>query len=245
MFLQTVGSVYLGHIISAQGVRLDPEKIEVLNSWLEPKTVKNARSFLGFTGYYRRFIQHYVQLTSPLIDVLRKDCFCWDEGTRKAFRVLQEKIMTTPILSYPNFDLPFTIETDACDVRVGVILLQEEHPISFYSKKLSPLWQRASPYAKELWAITNAMHKWRHYLLGHDPTIRNDHRSLKNLLNQTIQTSEQQFFLTKLLGYQYTIVYKKGKENQAADALSHCLVEESSVGGGLMVLVQLQQPKLV
>lgn len=153
--------------------------------------------------------------------------------------------MTTPVLCYPNFDLPFVIDTDACDVGVGVVLLQEEHPIFFYSKKLFPLRQRIFTYAKELWAITDAVHKWHHYLLDHDITIRMDHQSLKNLLNQTIQTHEQQFFLTKLLGFQYTIVYKKGKDNGAAYALSRLPDIEQEAPAVMTVLVAVEQPEWV
>jgi len=110
---------------------------------------------------------------------------------------------------------------------VGAVLLQQqEHPVAFYSRKLSALRQWASTYAKELWAITDSVRHWRHYLLGQVFTIRTDHHPLKNLINQTIQTPEQQFFLTKLLGYSFDIVYRKGKENVAADALSRLPVEK-------------------
>lgn len=101
--------------------------------------------------------------------------------------------------------------------------------MAYYSRKLSLLRQRASTYSKELWAITDSVRKWRHYLLGSTFTIKTDHHSLKNLLNQVIQTSEQQYFLCKLLGYSYMIVYKKGKENLAADALSRLPVEEEAI----------------
>lgn len=126
--------VYLGHTILGEGVQPDQEKIEAVKAWPQPKSVKQVQAFLGLTGYYRRFIEKYSQLVAPLT----------------AFNMLKEKLTTTPVLIYPNFSLPFVIETDACDVGVGAILLQREHPIAFYSKKLSPLRQRASTYAKEL-----------------------------------------------------------------------------------------------
>lgn len=175
---------------------------------------------MGLTGYYRRFIEKYAHLAAPLTDLLRKDNFHWNELTQTAFNQLKERLITTPVFIYPDFSFPFIIETDACDVGVGAILMQRGHPIAYYSKKLSPLRQRTSTYAKELWAITDAVQKWRHYLWGNEFTIRTYHRSLKNLLAQPIQTPEQQFFLTKLLGYKFHIEYKKGKENGAVDALS-------------------------
>lgn len=130
---------YLGHIISAAGVQPDPDKIEAVKAWPYPKSVKQVRAFLGLTGYYRRFIERYAQLAAPLSDLLRKDNFHWDEKTTNAFNLLKERLITTPVLIYPNFSLPFVIETDACEVGVGAILLQKEHPIAYYSKKLSPL----------------------------------------------------------------------------------------------------------
>lgn len=90
--------------------------------------------------------------------------------------------MTSRVLRFPNFSVPFVVETDACDVGIGVILLQEEHPIAYFSKKLSSLCLWALTYSKELWAITEVVQKWRHYLLG------SDHSSLKNLVVQVIRT---------------------------------------------------------
>lgn len=100
------------------------------------------------------------------------------------------------------------------------MLLQDNHPISYFSKKLCPRMQKASTYIHELFAITSAIAKWRHYLLGAKFFIYTDQQSLKNLMQQVIQTPEQQYYLTKLLGYNYEILYKPGKSNAAADALS-------------------------
>lgn len=88
------------------------------------------------------------------------------------------------MLAFPNFYMSFVVEIDACDIGVGAVLLQQEHLIAYYSKKLSPLRQRASTYSEELWTITEAMHKWRHYLLDNEFVIRMDHCSLKNFLGQ-------------------------------------------------------------
>lgn len=113
--------------------------------------------------------------------------------------------------------------------RSGSCITAGGTSVAYFSKKLSALRQRASTYAKELWAITESVKRWRHYLLGGTFTIRTDHHSLKNLLNQIIQTLEQQFFLTKLLGYSYDIVYRRGKDNIAVDALSRLPAENSEL----------------
>lgn len=123
-------------------------------------------------------------------------------------------MVTTPILGFPDFSKQFIVETNACNSGVGVVLIQEAHTISFYSYKLSGRLSSTSIYVKKMYAITQVMDKWRHYLLGSHFLIKIDHKSLKNLLTQTIQTPEQQIFLCKLLEFDFTI-YKLGKENIA------------------------------
>lgn len=105
---------------------------------------------------------------------------------------------------------------------MGAVLLQVEHPIAYFSKMFCPRLSKASTYIRELHAITSAVKRWRQYLLGTFFTIQTDHRSLKELLTQVIQTPEQQFYLSKLLGYHYEIQYKSGNSNMVADALSRC-----------------------
>lgn len=103
-------------------------------------------------------------MAAPITNLLRKNNFQWNEEAGKAFHELKKILVTAPVLVYPNFELPFVMETDACEVGVGAVLLQLEHPVAFYSKKLSALRQHASTYAKELWAITDSVRQWRHYL---------------------------------------------------------------------------------
>lgn len=203
---------YLGHIISTQGIKPDPDKIEAVVNWPVPSTVKQTKVFLGLTGYYRKFVAQYAQIAAPLTNLLRKDGFVWSEEARTAFDQLKTALTTTSVLIFPNFSDPFVVQT--------AVLLQQEHLIAYFSKKLSNLRRCASTYSKELWALTEVMQKWRHYLLGSEFVIRTDHCSLKYLLGQVIQSSEHQYFLTRLLGFSFSIVYKKGKDNGAAGALS-------------------------
>ncbi|VFQ94532.1 unnamed protein product [Cuscuta campestris] len=114
----------------------------------------------------------------------------------------------------------FYLETDASNSGVGAVLLQQGHPLAFFSKKLGPRRRLASTYHKELYAIVEAVQKWRQYLLGREFVIRSDQRSLKELLHQVVQTPDQQFYIRKLMGYKFRIEYKAGSTNRAADALS-------------------------
>jgi len=124
------------------------------------------------------------------------------------------------VLALPNFTKPFTVETDASGSGMGIVLSQEGHPIAFFSKQFCPTLLRSSTYVCELATITATVKKWRQYLLGHHFVILTDHRSLKELMNQAIQTPEQNKYLARLLGFDYVIQYRTGKSNVVANALS-------------------------
>ncbi|KAF3668248.1 hypothetical protein FXO38_08178 [Capsicum annuum] len=174
----------LGHVISPDGLAVDPSKISTIKQWAAPKIVKEVRSFLGLAGYYRRFIHHFAIIACPLFDLLRTDAFLWTAQTQQAFEELKIRLSSTPILALPNFDDDFHVETDASGVGIGVILSLKGHPIAYYSQKLIPQMQKASTYHREIYAITQAVAKWRQYLLGRRFIIFTDQQSLKNLTNQ-------------------------------------------------------------
>ena len=211
---------YLGHLVSANGVQADPAKIRSMVDWPTPRTVKQLRGFLGLTGYYRRFVAQYATITAPLTDLLKRDKFDWTTAATTAFDNLKRAMTTTPVLRLPDFSKDFVIETDASNVGIGGVLMQEGHPLAFFSKKLGPRFKGASAYTREMRAIIEAVAKWRQYLLGRHFIIRTDHKSLREMCTQVIQTPEQQLFLQKLLGFQFSIEYKAGRLNSAADALS-------------------------
>ncbi|GAU35592.1 hypothetical protein TSUD_295280 [Trifolium subterraneum] len=211
---------YLGHTIFGMGVIMDKTKVQAVLQWPTPTNLKQLRGFLGLTGYYRRFIKSYATIASPLTDLLKKDSFNWSDNAMKAFNTLKQAITSAPVLILPNFSQPFMLETDASGIGIGAVLSQQGHPIAYFSKKLGPTSQKQSGYLREFRAITEALAKFRHYLLGHKFIIRTDQQSLESLLDQTLQTPEQQAWLHKFIGFDFTIEYKPGKDNKAADALS-------------------------
>ena len=211
---------YLGHIVSGTGVSVDPAKINAITNWPVPTNVKQLRGFLGLSGHYRRFVRQYTQLAAPLTQLLRKDAFVWTNEAEQAFRSLQNALTHTPTLALPNFSKAFTVETDASGQRVGAVLSQEGRPIAYFSKKLNAHLQSSSTYVREFYAITEAVKRWRQYLLGSHFIILTDHQPLKALLEQTIQTPEQQKWIAKLMGYDFRIQYKPGTLNRPADSLS-------------------------
>lgn len=223
---------YLGHIISGEGVAVDPSKIQCITDWPKPSTIKALRGFLGLAGYYRRFVRHFGMIAKPLTDMLKSENFIWTPKSEAAFIQLKEAVTTAPVLALPDFTQPFSVETDASGVGIGAVLTQNKHPVAFLSKTLSPKNQALSVYDKEMLAVLYAIDKWRPYLLGHQFTIITDHQTLKHLLDQRIATPAQHKWLVKLLGYDYRIEYRPGNLNTVPDILSRrhelCVIQSVS-----------------
>jgi hypothetical protein len=211
---------YLGHLISEKGVRPDPMKIQAMLKWSIPSTIKSLRGFLGLTGYYRKFIRGYGMIAAPLTQLLKKNSFQWSTQATEAFNQLKQAVTSPPVLRLPDFTLPFVIECDASGTGLGAVLMQQGQPIAFFSQALKGRALFYSTYENELLSLVSAVQRWRPYLLGQTFKVKTDHQSLKFLLEQKVGTVSQQRWITKLLGYDFTIEYKKGTENRVADALS-------------------------
>jgi len=149
--------------------------------------------------------------------------------------VLKQALCEAPVLTLPDFSKTFVLETDACDYGLGVVLSQEGKPVAYFSKSLSSKHLGLSIYEKEYLAILMAVEKWRHYLKQEQFIIQTDHESLKYLLDQKIHTIIQKKGLTKLLGLRYKILYRKGRENIMADALSRKTSGELSAKGNRVI----------
>ena len=147
---------------------------------------------MGPTCYYYRFIKNYASIVALLTDLLRKEAFLWSETAQDAFEKLKIAITKGLVIAPPNFKQKFVLETDALGQGIGAVLSQNGHPIGFFSKKLSPRMQKQGACVRELYAVTESIAKFRHYLLSHKFIMKIDHQSLKHLLDQSLQTSEQQ-----------------------------------------------------
>lgn len=220
---------YLGHVISAQGVSTDPTKVNDVKNWPTPTSVKELRGFLGLAGYYRRFVKIFGAIAKPLTELLKKgQLFIWSPVAEASFQALKDSLISAPVLALPDFEKPFVIETDASDKGIGPVLQQGGHPIAYVSRALGLKNQGLSTYEKESLAILMAVDYWRPYLQHSEFIIQTDQKSLIHLDDQRLNSYWQQKALTKLMGLQYKICYKKGSTNLADDALSPVPVNADS-----------------
>ena len=163
---------FVGYMVSTEGIDMDPAKVSAIVDWLVPKTVKEVQSYVGFANFYRKFINKYSSLASPLTSLTRKIAkFGWSPETEAAFRSLKQAFTTAPILQHFQPSQPLTLEADASDFALGCILSQPSangdlHPICFYSKKFTPAELNYPIYDKELLAVVAAFKQWRVYLEG-------------------------------------------------------------------------------
>jgi hypothetical protein len=182
---------YLGHVISAAGVAMDPAKVQAVHNWLVPRSVRAVRGFLGLTGYYCKFVHNYGTVAVPLTALLKKDAFSWDDAATTAFAALKAAVTTAPVLAMPDFAKPFTVECDASTFSFGAVLVQEGHPIAFFSRPVAPRHRSLTAYERELIGLIQAVRHWRPYLWGRRFVIKTDHYSLKYLLDQRLATIPQ------------------------------------------------------
>ena len=228
---------YLGVIVGRNSLRMDPKKLQAVASWPVPRNPTGVRQFLGFTGYYRYFVPNYSKIARPLLELTRKTIkWHWDEPQTKAFEELKTRMCSKPVLTQPDYEKRFYLQTDASAYGVGAVLSQEGktsptlakrskpvlHPISYYSATFTPTERNYDIYERELLAVMKALAHWRSYLGWTKVpfTILTDHANLqywkapRNLNRRTAR------WHADLQEYDYEIQHIPGKANTTADALS-------------------------
>ncbi|GJP42002.1 hypothetical protein CLOM_g1600 [Closterium sp. NIES-68] len=214
-----------GHMVSAQGVHVDPKKIEAVRTWKTPENVKELQQFLGFANYYNRFVSQYAKIAAPLTNLLKKNTpYEWEPKHQEAVEQLKQAVTSAPVLILPDPERDYVIEADASDQSVGAFLMQDQgnglQPIACLSKKLHGAEVNYPIHDKEALAIIIAFKTWRCYLEGRRTTVYTDHCSLKYLKTQPNLSRRQVRWIDFLeTHFHYDIVYKPGHKNKA-DALS-------------------------
>eukprot|EP00253_Pinus_taeda_P002663 PITA_02663 len=157
---------YLGHIVSHEGVKVDPGKIKAIKEWKIPTSIKHLREFLRLTGYYCKFVKNYWRIATPRTTLLKKDAFSWNPKAKKAFEHVKEAMCQAPVLATPDFTKTFIVECDASGNGIGAGLMQEERPIAFESHPIKGKYLHKAIYEKEMLEILHELKKWRPYLMG-------------------------------------------------------------------------------
>ena len=216
---------FLGHVVSDRGVETDPKKIEAISGWPEPKTVKEVRSFIGLSSYYRRFVKDFAKLARPLHRLTEKDTsFEWTTECQEAFNSLKAALASPPILGYPLVDGLFTLDTDASLDGIGAVLSQEqdgvEKVIAYYTRALTHTERKYCVTRRELLAVVESVKHFHHCLYGRHFVIRTDHGSLRWLLNFKNPEDQMARWLEDLFVLDFEIQHRPGRQHGNADGLS-------------------------
>ena len=219
---------FLGLIITTDGIKMDPAKLEAIDKWETPKTTKDVFRFIGFANFYRRFIKGFGSIVMPLTDIMKKDLpFSWGPEQESAFETIKQKFRQDVILQHFDWDKPARLETDASDRGTGGILLQPDKngnwkPVAFFSRKMSPAESNYEIYDKELLAIVQAFEEWRPELEGStDPVdVVTDHKALEYFMKSRLLSRRQARWSEFLSRFNFKICYRPGSQNGPADTLS-------------------------
>ena len=216
---------FLGHVVSKDGVATDPKKIEAVKEWRTPRNVKEVRSWLGMTGYYRRFMHGYAEIAKPLHDLTRKEeKFMWTKERDTAFVNLKKCLITAPILGYPDSREPFILDTDASGCSIGGVLSQiqdgQERVIAYGSKVLSKEEKNYCVTRRELLAVVYFIKHYRHYLVGKKFLLRTDHGALTWLFKFKEPEGQVARWIESLSSFQFEIQHRPGKLHGNSDGLS-------------------------
>ena len=228
---------YLGHVVSGKGISTNPKKIEAVTKWPTPKTVYDVRSFLGFVGYYRRFIKNFSKITKPIREVItglenqskraaKKTYIEWADLADAAFDNLKTMCVSTPILAYPDYQLPFTLHTDSSTDGLGAVLYQKQdgkqRVIAYASRSVSKAESNYPAHKLEFLALKWAVcEKFHEYLYGTKPfEVFTDNNPLTYVLTSAKLDACGQRWVAKLANYNFSIKYRCGVSNTEADALS-------------------------
>ncbi|KAK1665749.1 hypothetical protein QYE76_053908 [Lolium multiflorum] len=235
-WLKEVG--FLGHVISAGGVSVDPSKIQSIMEKKAPTNQTEVRAFIGLAGYYRKFVEGFSSIARPLTQLLKKDKkFEWTDKCEASFQELKKRLVTAPILTMPDITKDFDVYCDASKLGLGSVLMQEGKVIAYLSRQLRPHEMNYPTHDLELAAVVHALKTWRHYLVGNRCEIYTDHKSLKYIFTQRELNMRQSRWMELIKDYDLGIHYHPGKANVVADALSR---EPCS----LNALIKVAQPKL-
>ncbi|XP_046558199.1 uncharacterized protein LOC124267324 [Haliotis rubra] len=222
---------YVGHILTAEGVRPDPEKVRAIVNMPEPEGLPSLRRFLGMVTYLAKFIPHLSELAAPLRELLKKETtWEWSSKCRTATEAIKKEISNSATLKFYDVTKPVTLTCDASKSGLGAAVIQEGHPIAYASKSMTKSQTNYAQIEKELLAILFACEKFHDYIYGKRVTVETDHQPLITICKKPLfaAPARLQRMLLKLQQYSIDLVYKRGKDLIIADTLSRAYLEDTS-----------------
>ena len=211
---------YLGHLVGADGIKVNPDKVKAVRSWPIPTNAADVRSFLGLATYFRRFVQGFSILARPLHALTGKNApFRWTDECQASFDGLKQALVEAPVLSMPDWTKPFEIVSDASIHGVGAVLMQDGHPIAFESQKFNEAAYNYDTGEQEMLGVIHALRKFRCYVHGKHFTLVTDHEPLVYFSKQAVLSRKQSRWAEYLQEYNFTWLHRPGRNN-VADPLS-------------------------
>ncbi|KAL3688559.1 hypothetical protein R1sor_014868 [Riccia sorocarpa] len=212
---------FLGHVVSADGIRPDMQKVKAIVEWAPPMTLKGVKGFVGLAQWYRKYIMSFSRIVKPLTDWTAKGVrIVWNQVATDAFARVKQILASEPVLKLPEFDKPFEVHTDASNYAIGGVLVQDGRPVAYESKKLSERESHWPTHEKELYAIVYCLKKWQHYLGLHKTKVYTDNISLKYFETMDRVTPKLLRWHDTLALMDVEFIHKPGRDNVVPDALS-------------------------
>lgn len=222
---------FVGHLITASGLKPDPDKVKAVAEMPEPTNVAGVRRFIGFVTYLSKFLIGLSDICEPLRKLTRQDVdWCWLETHSNAVREVKRLVTSQPVLRYFDPKEEVTLQVDASEKGLGAALLQKGQPVAFASRALTDVETRYAQIEKELLAVVYGLEKFHHYVYGRQVTVQSDHKPLEMITRKPLLAAPKrlQRMLLRLQTYSYSIVYQAGRLMYLADTLSRAYIQEST-----------------
>lgn len=220
---------FLGHIVTKDGITPDPKKVEAVKNFPIPRDITELRSFLGLCSYYRKFVEGFAKIATPLHSLLKKgNDYAWTPAADSAFNTLRNKLITAPILRFPDFEKPFLLYCDASIRGLGAVLSQKfdekEHVIAYGSRSLQPAEKNYGISELEGLSCVFFVRLFRPFLYGNFFSLITDHSSLRWLMTTKNPSGRLQRWALVLMEHHFEVKYRAGRKHANADSLSRILL---------------------
>ena len=236
--LREKSMVFMGHLITEDGLQSDPEKVKAIATFPVPENVTELRRFLGMTNYLARYLPHVTEVIHPLQNLLRKDVsWTWSENQEKAFQEVKKMIEADVKLAFYDPQKDLVLENDASEYGLGAVMMQDGRPVAFASRSLTPAERNYAQIEKEMLAVKYGLEKFHHFTYGRHVTVVTDHKPLDSIKKKPLSKAPRrlQNMLLNTQKYNYSLVFKPGSAIPAADAMSRAPVPATQEGEDVVV----------